>query len=213
MMIKEFLPQMHGISLGKEEVNKEMKQKMQHWRVMENPDLTLGLSRFIAPAESSNSSSSESEANSHRKRKFSWDHLKSDSMIQNSIELQLKDPLPLDWEQCLDLESGRMYYLNRKTLKKSYNWPKEQRIDLELNISTLSNSDEVRFEISKKPKESCSSDNMVAVACLKCHLLVMLSRSSPTCPNCKYLHSLPTHQSPPAKVAYAKSLETLRLLN
>ena len=25
-------------------------------------------------------------------------------MIQTSVDLQLKDPLPLDWEQCLDLE-------------------------------------------------------------------------------------------------------------
>lgn len=116
----------------------------------------------------------------------------------------------------LALQSGRMYYLNRKTLKKSYEWPKEQKIDLELNISTLSNSDELSsktLEDSKKPKKSCSSNNMVAVACLKCHLLVMLSRSSPSCPNCKFLHSLPTQQTPPAKVTSAKSLETLRLLN
>lgn len=25
-------------------------------------------------------------------------------MIQASVDLQLKDPLPLDWEQCLDLQ-------------------------------------------------------------------------------------------------------------
>ncbi|XXG89423.1 hypothetical protein AAC387_Pa12g1422 [Persea americana] len=84
MMIKEFLTQMHEISLGKEEVNKELKQKMLDWTVLENPDLTLGLSRFVIPSESSNSSSSESEANPHRKRKLPWDHLKSHSMIQNS---------------------------------------------------------------------------------------------------------------------------------
>ena len=36
---------------------------------------------------------------------------------------------------------------------------------------------------------------MVATVCTKCHMLVMLCRSSPTCPNCKFLH--PLEQSPP----------------
>ncbi|CAO2834371.1 unnamed protein product [Amaranthus hypochondriacus] len=29
---------------------------------------------------------------------------------------------------------------------------------------------------------------MVATACNRCHMLVMLCKSSPTCPNCKYVH-------------------------
>lgn len=184
-------------------------------RMMENQELSLAPSRFFVAVESNNSSSLDSDANNHRKRKHSWDQLEIGPMKQSSIELQLKDPLPSDWEQCLDLESGRMYYLNRKTLKKSYNWPKEQKIDLELNISTLSSPDEKStkmFEDSNKANNS--SNSMVALACLKCHLLVMLSKSSPSCPNCKYLHSLPTQQqNPPPKVASAKSLETLLLLN
>lgn len=35
---------------------------------------------------------------------------------------------------------------------------------------------------------------MVATACKRCHMLVMLCKSSPTCPNCKYEH--PPCQSP-----------------
>lgn len=114
------------------------------------------------------------------------------------------------------LQSGRMYYLNKKTATRSYNWPFEQNIDLDLNISTLSSSDEVsskNLEESKKPSKSNSSSTMVAAACFKCHLLVMLSKSSPSCPNCKYLHSLPTQPSPPPEVTTVNSLETLRLLN
>lgn len=189
---------------------------MKLWGVIENPDLSLAPSQFfVVTAESSNISSSGSEVNPRRKRKYSWDHVESDSMLQSSIELQLKNPLPLDWEQCLDLESGRMYYMNRNTLKKSYNWPKEQKIDLELNISPLSSSD---FERSTKMvgdsmKHIQSSNSMVAAACHKCHLLVMLSKSSPNCPNCKHLHSFPLQQSHPPKAAAAKSFETLSLLN
>ncbi|XXG62223.1 hypothetical protein AAC387_Pa05g0630 [Persea americana] len=212
-MIKEFPQQKHQLS---EVENKEMKQKTKQWSLMENPDLTLGLPRFIVTTESNNSSSLESEPNSRRKRKYPLDHLTSDSMTDASIELQLKDPLPSGWEQCLDLESGAMYYLNKKTARRSYNWPLEQNIDLDLNISTLSSSDEMsskNLEESKKPSKSNSSSTMVAAACFKCHLLVMLSKSSPSCPNCKYLHSLPTQPSPPPEVTTANSLETLCLLN
>ncbi|XP_074280137.1 uncharacterized protein LOC141605324 [Silene latifolia] len=36
---------------------------------------------------------------------------------------------------------------------------------------------------------------MVAAACMRCHMLVMLQKSSPTCPNCKFVH--PPYHSPP----------------
>ncbi|KAL9247649.1 hypothetical protein vseg_021060 [Gypsophila vaccaria] len=29
---------------------------------------------------------------------------------------------------------------------------------------------------------------MVATACMRCHMLVMLQKSAPTCPNCKFIH-------------------------
>jgi hypothetical protein len=48
---------------------------------------------------------------------------------------------------------------------------------------------------------------------LNCHLLVILSKSSPSCPNCKYVHSLPILQSPLPKVSPSRSLSTLSLLN
>ncbi|KAI8004725.1 hypothetical protein LOK49_LG08G01072 [Camellia lanceoleosa] len=36
---------------------------------------------------------------------------------------------------------------------------------------------------------------MVTAVCKKCHMLVMTHKSSPACPNCKFMHSL--DQSPP----------------
>jgi hypothetical protein len=38
-------------------------------------------------------------------------------------------------------------------------------------------------------------EEMVATVCTRCHMLVMLCRSSPACPNCKFLH--PPDQSSP----------------
>ncbi|KAF6161840.1 hypothetical protein GIB67_001138 [Kingdonia uniflora] len=180
---------------------------------MDQPELSLGPSNSSLGVSENNmntSSCTESESNVSKKRKHNWDHsFKTD---QPMFQLQLKDPLPLDWEQCLDLESGDMYYLNKNTLKKSWNRPKNQKLDLELNMST-----NLTFEGSELQNYSSSSSsnstNMVAVACFKCHLLVMLCRSSPSCPNCKYMHSLlPEPSPPPPKKSNIKTLNTLNLL-
>ncbi|RWW83801.1 hypothetical protein BHE74_00007674 [Ensete ventricosum] len=113
--------------------------------------------------------------------------------------------------QCgnLDLwQSGKMYYLNRKTKKKK-SWVRleEKSMELELNISTFGSSE---------TKKQCSSSgsSMIALACVNCHLLVMLRKSSPSCPNCKYVHSLPPPPPPPLqKLEPVKPLETLSLLH
>ncbi|XP_040999579.1 uncharacterized protein LOC121245781 [Juglans microcarpa x Juglans regia] len=188
---------------------------------MEIPELSLATIHDSVVNKSTNSSSSDSESNPSRKRKFFSDHglLKTEKSIHTSVDLQLKDPLPLDWEQCLDLESGRMYYLNRKTLRKSCNWPKDQKLDLELHIATHSNNSCSEQYISSADalgdsKKRCSpSSNMMALPCLNCHLLVILSKSFPSCPNCKYVHLFPSQQSPPSRAPVVKSLNTLSLLN
>ncbi|CAL1404633.1 unnamed protein product [Linum trigynum] len=197
--------------------------------------------------------------NHSRKRKMTFDDCDRDP--DHVVDLQILDRevmknnrhLPLDWEQCLDLHSGTMYYFNRKTSRKSWNWPKDAyrddendlnngSLDLELNISSSSSNKYYNNNIvsdhhhqipasSPSPSEegniSTSDDkdnnNMVALACLNCHLLVILSKSSPCCPNCKYVHSLPPtifhHNYPPqpnghTKVQFPpKPISTLSLLN
>lgn len=78
---------------------------------MEIPELSLGPTQLGFNKSSSSSSSPVESAESNgtcRKRKFFQDHdLKSSApspSLQTSVDLELKDPLPLDWEQCLDLE-------------------------------------------------------------------------------------------------------------
>jgi hypothetical protein len=72
---------------------------------MELPELSLAPGLFVVE-KSPNSSSSESDSNLTRKRKFFDDQLlkTEQQAVHTSVDLQLKDPLPLDWEQCLDLE-------------------------------------------------------------------------------------------------------------
>ncbi|KAL5703093.1 hypothetical protein ACHQM5_028228 [Ranunculus cassubicifolius] len=172
--------------------DKEVKKNRLLGCPIDQPELSLG----------------PSNAKTSKKRKLSLCPLET-----TGIELQAQESLPLDWEQCLDLERGRMYYVNRKTREKSMNWPeKHRKLDLELNISTPASTDETRkntFEMDS------TSNNMVAVACMKCHLLVMLCRSSPCCPNCKYVHSLvpSPQQTLFSHNINSKPLNTLSLLN
>ncbi|KAK1319824.1 hypothetical protein QJS10_CPB04g01843 [Acorus calamus] len=81
--------------------NKKQQQQQQSWRVMimDRPELSLGPS-LSKEGSNNGSSASEDDTMGCRKRKCNWD----EPTIYNNIELQLKDPLPLDWEQCLDLQ-------------------------------------------------------------------------------------------------------------
>lgn len=126
------------------------------------------------------------------------------------------------------LQSGRMYYLNRKTLKRSWIRPKEQGVNLELNMSTtpmnvgvVDGNNGAAFPTLPQVTEradavSSSGGNMIAVPCANCHLLVMLCKSSPSCPNCKYVQPLAPAMPQAAHRrlnAAVKPLETLSLLH
>ncbi|KAJ3703689.1 hypothetical protein LUZ61_007394 [Rhynchospora tenuis] len=180
------------------------------------PELSLGPS-LSSLERNERSCSSGSDGITSRKRRKHVD------VSDDHVELQFgqHEPLPLNWEQCLDLGSGRIYYMNRKTLKRSWVRPKvEQSLNLELNISTTPPLNGITSSITKEdPKRITSpAGNMVAIACTNCHLLVMLCKSSPSCPNCKFMHSLlpampqPT-SPPPRKIESVKFMETLSLLH
>jgi hypothetical protein len=117
------------------------------------------------------------------------------------------------------VQSGKIYYTNRKTLERSWVRPKEeQALKLELNISMMTmpegNTKLITTQDSKRIM--CPAGNMVAIACANCHLLVMLSKSSPSCPNCKFMSSLipvMPQPAPPRRIESVKSLETLSLLH
>ncbi|CAM8983591.1 unnamed protein product [Rhodiola kirilowii] len=203
---------------------------------MELPELSLA-----APTSCSSSESSGISSSSRKRKALSDSILENKSLLQQghrNIDLQhSSERLPFDWEQCLDLESGKMYFLNRKTLKRSWDRPTtnkdqqyRQKLNLELNISSQTTAG-----VTNKPKPSASVstnncysinkpdlkvlqitrknvanysnyDKTVAMACRNCHMLVIVSKSSPTCPNCKYVHSIPA----PGKPAF-KPLDTLSL--
>ncbi|XVE60485.1 hypothetical protein DITRI_Ditri05aG0132800 [Diplodiscus trichospermus] len=55
---------------------------------------------------------------------------------------------------------------------------------LSQNLSRLAAEEEVEKQ-----------EEMVATVCMQCHMLVMLFKSSPACPNCKFMH--PPEHGPP----------------
>ncbi|CAM0902457.1 unnamed protein product [Alopecurus aequalis] len=187
------------------------------------PELSLGPTwpalGFVSE-KSTKSSSSESDGSSRKKRKhYTWEA----PVSHPHLELHLSDPLPLDWEQCLDLQSGRMYYLNRKTLKRSWNRPKEQGVNLELNISNTplnmvvldghTSADAPALSQAGTKRGTLLGSSMIAVPCANCHLLVMLCKSSPSCPSCKCVQSL-APATPHRRIdTTLKPLQTLSLLH
>ncbi|XP_068643705.1 protein CURLY FLAG LEAF 2-like [Aristolochia californica] len=137
-----------------------------------------------------------------------------------NLGLQLETPLPSEWQQCLDLQSGQVHFYNIRTHKRTNRDPRESpepftsslpmSLDLELNLPCEATGMEPETPSPKNsndsssPKESSGLDGapkslpwvsleegqeeMMAAVCMRCHMLVMLCKSFPTCPNCKFLH-------------------------
>lgn len=121
-------------------------------------------------------------------------------------------------------QSGRMYYVNRKTMKKTWEWPKEQKqahnqLNLELNISTSGAAHSYEDHRHHKKHHHPSSpppsnggagggENMIALPCSNCHLLVIVSQTSPSCPNCKFVQysSAAAGNRSPAKTFHSGGL-------
>ncbi|CAK9186427.1 unnamed protein product [Ilex paraguariensis] len=154
-------------------------------------------------------------------------------------DLNHETPLPLEWQRCLDIQSGKIYYYNTRTHTRSSRDPRaspeppspsHMSLDLELNLpcgtveknhvanshmkhnsgsSSTSNDSLDQFTNSNRNKnmgglmrlpswltfDQDDHQEMITAVCKKCHMLVIMCKSSPACPNCKFMH--PLDQSPP----------------
>ncbi|KAG0552413.1 hypothetical protein BDA96_01G505400 [Sorghum bicolor] len=90
-------------------------------------------------------------------------------------------------------------------------------LDLELNLTFEPRRAFAAAHEKKKPKPAVAADDcrrlqlaaeaeaedssgsreMVAGVCVRCHMLVMMCRASPACPNCKFLHPPSRAAAPP----------------
>ncbi|KAJ8541389.1 hypothetical protein K7X08_002205 [Anisodus acutangulus] len=142
-------------------------------------------------------------------------------------QLNPETPLPLEWQRCLDIKSGQIYFYNTRTQKRTSRDPRlndpdppthpvHMSLDLELNLLPCGSPEKINqvddnfvsnsnnYLIKKHSTGTQGSINrppswltfdldqqeMVTAVCKKCHMLVMMSKSSPTCPNCKFVNPL-----------------------
>ncbi|KAL5209398.1 hypothetical protein ABZP36_005021 [Zizania latifolia] len=151
-------------------------------------------------------------------------------------------PLPLEWQRCLDIKSGKIHYYNTRTHKRTSRDPRAEApefhhraaaaaaaaaeeaanysapplgLDLELNLTFEPRrrvpvqekkhrpaAAEAKKPAAAVPEEKLplevpaagASREMVAAVCTRCHMLVMMCREWPACPNCKFVH--PTTNRP-----------------
>ncbi|XP_022772299.1 uncharacterized protein LOC111314947 [Durio zibethinus] len=153
------------------------------------------------------------------------------------MELHHETPLPLEWQRCLDIQSGQIHFYNTRTHARTSKDPRRSpeppssghmSLDLELNLpcdsvrkinamdhQLINKHNSISHgragSVDKKintsvgltqnlswlaeEEEDEKQQEMVATVCMRCHMLVMLCKSSPACPNCKFMH--PPDQCPP----------------
>ncbi|KAH9302076.1 hypothetical protein KI387_013659, partial [Taxus chinensis] len=151
----------------------------------------------------------KTEENLLKKRKWETCKLQEDhyflsagklktSISSKGVDLHMESPLPLDWEQCLDLDSGEIYYMNRRTQERTSHDPR-QKLDLELKISSETTFDNFHGKQQEAGLRKSINCEMLAAACTQCHMFVMLSKNSPSCPNCKHVQYPFNHISASAK--------------
>ncbi|CAD6209947.1 unnamed protein product [Miscanthus lutarioriparius] len=66
--------------------------------------------------------------------------------------------------------------------------------------ATKAADDHRGLQLAAEEAEDSSSSGrreMVAGVCVRCHMLVMMCRASPACPNCKFLHPTASRAAPP----------------
>ncbi|KAD0234946.1 hypothetical protein R6Q59_019565 [Mikania micrantha] len=152
-------------------------------------------------------------------------HLNYSKRLVLDTELHFDTPMPLEWQRCLDIESGQIHYYNTKTHKKTLADPRSSSpepprnigLDLELNLpcgpSKTTKKHHVADNFSKFKtsgntlninigsgarggsappwlvlEEEDQQQEMMTTVCRKCHMLVMMFKISPSCPNCKFMH-------------------------
>lgn len=87
-------------------------------------------------------------------------------------------------------------------------------LDLELNLTCeppRAGDDEKTKKLEASgnicgAKDGDAGGAMVAAVCRRCHMLVMMSKAALLCPNCKFVHPSPDHNSPSAAKPASKLL-------
>ncbi|WOK93334.1 hypothetical protein Cni_G02031 [Canna indica] len=130
---------------------------------------------------------------------------KAEKEEEDTVELNLDAPLPLEWQRCLDIKSGQIHFYNTMTQRRTSRDPRlnedlEVGLDLELNLAYDPPPTSENFRGGREERSIINStmkgmppllqlpdEEMVAGVCMRCHILVMMSKVALSCPNCKFV--------------------------
>ncbi|XP_042388825.1 uncharacterized protein LOC121980717 isoform X1 [Zingiber officinale] len=153
---------------------------------------------------------------------------------KDEIDLNLDAPLPMDWQRCLDIESGQIHFYNTKTRRRTSTDPRLSldpppgsplSLDLELNLASpepppirasTRQQEKPKTDFRGGPLSRVSpfpdAEEMVAAVCARCHMLVMMSKAALSCPNCKFVNRpervFSTEIKPAVKILRCKDQDT-----
>ncbi|PIN08129.1 hypothetical protein CDL12_05519 [Handroanthus impetiginosus] len=153
-------------------------------------------------------------------KKRKWDDDPREEILEKikTFDPQTETSSPSEWQQCLDIKSGQIYFYNKRTNKRAMSDPRSSlaphkktpmSLELQLNLPSQSlgkndscttlihsrdnfvNSNPIRdvTGLTRSPSWLTfegEQQEMVTAVCKKCFMLVMMCKSSPTCPNCKF---------------------------
>ncbi|CAK9157528.1 unnamed protein product [Ilex paraguariensis] len=113
----------------------------------------------------------------------------------NTLELNSQISLPYHWEQCLDLKTGEIYYLNRSTGMKAKEDPRttaESSGDIysegDSSYDSEGSSSESSPSSSREPINHRRNDKkghvLVVAGCKRCLMYFMLPKQVEDCPKC-----------------------------
>ncbi|XP_010455300.1 PREDICTED: uncharacterized protein LOC104736912 [Camelina sativa] len=154
---------------------------------------------FLANDELANRSEAKKfidTSTDQKRRRFSANNIE-EGYYHHHMSLDLE----LNLSPSLDLNHHHRH--DMCTYNKNYEEEEKKKMmesGLVLGLRTQKSMSRVAFDLDD---DCCdrggvgrgSEEEMVARVCLKCHILVMLCKASPACPNCKFMHSPRRHIS------------------
>ncbi|MED6219462.1 hypothetical protein PIB30_036052 [Stylosanthes scabra] len=138
-------------------------------------------------------------------QEFFKDHITNKEAF--NIQLHLDTPFTPDkWRQFLAIHHHQSMAKPEQPLSPPHHHNQSHmNLDLDLNLTCESLKKKDEEEVAEKgmirtpswlsTSEGDNEKEMVAMVCMRCHMLVMLCKSSPSCPNCKFMHPLDENPS------------------
>ncbi|KAM7269486.1 hypothetical protein ACFE04_024983 [Oxalis oulophora] len=175
--------------------------------------VTASLERLLqnCSLNNNNNNNNNNNDNDHRRGGLGGGGVagRSDNTSDTILDLNSNVSLPYHWEQCLDLKTGEIYYINWRNGMKAtgdprrlseYYYSEEEEEEEEDDDSSYDDSDQESSSESSPSSTRYQSTNtttdkhnnngeqqqqvLVVAGCKSCHMYVMVPKQAEDCPKC-----------------------------